>query len=130
MWISSSETPIARAFSRSTSTKSWGCVTLNEEKSAAIAGSCRPASDVAEGRVYSAPRSSDDLSRFPSLLRVHHGESAPADAYVAVRYRERWFWISDRDVESKSVLNALLLLFSLTEATSQAAAPLVTIPAR
>jgi hypothetical protein len=33
-------------------------------------------------------------------------------------------------VESKSVLNALLLLFSLTEATSQAAAPLVTIPAR
>jgi len=89
-----------------------------------------PASDVAEGRVYSAPRSSDDLSRFPSLLRVHHGEAAPADAYVAVRYRERWFWISDRDVESKSVLNALLLLFSLTEATSQAAAPLVTIPAR
>jgi len=88
-----------------------------------------PASEVAEGRVYSPPRSADDLSRFPSLLRVYHGEVAPADAHVAVRYRERWFWISDRDVGSKSVLNALLLLFSLTEATS-AQVPLVTIPAR
>jgi len=88
-----------------------------------------PTSEVAEGRVYSPPRSADDLSRFPSLLRVYHGEVAPADAHVAVRYRERWFWISDRDVGSKSVLNALLLLFSLTEATS-AQVPLVTIPAR
>jgi hypothetical protein len=55
-------------------------------------------------------------------------EVAPADAHVAVRDRERWFRISDRDVESKAVLNALLLPFSLTEATS-AQVPLVTIPA-
>jgi hypothetical protein len=68
---------------------------------------------------------------FPPLMRVHNSEEAPADAYVALRYRDSWFWIDDRDWRSKAVLNALMLMFSLTETgAQQSAAPVVTIPAR
>ena len=90
-----------------------------------------PAADVNEGRVYAPSRSPDELRLFPPLLRIHSGEATPADAYVAVRYRDSWFWIDDRDVQSKVALSVLMFLFSLTETGApQAGAPLVTIPAR
>ena len=79
----------------------------------------------------SAPsRSPEELRLFPPLLRIRSGEAAPADAHVAVRYRNSWFWIDDRDVQSKVALTFLMFLFSLTEiGAAQAGAPLVTIPA-
>src|SRR5262249_9724110 len=90
-----------------------------------------PASEVAGGRVFAAERSAEQLRMFPPLLRVRTGEAAPPDAYVAARYRDRWFWIDDGDTQSKRALSALQLLFSLTETgTPQGAAPVVTIPAR
>lgn len=90
-----------------------------------------PAADTADGRVFTPERSAEQLRLFPPLLRVRTGEAAPPDAYVAVRYRERWFWIDDRDTQSKRVLSGLLLLFSLTETGApQSAPPLVTVPVR
>ena len=89
-----------------------------------------PARDITEGRVFVAPRN-DQLDRlFPALLRVHTSESAPQDAHVAVRYRNGWFYIDDRDHESKAAFNFLMLLFSLTETGMTQAAPIVTVPAR
>jgi len=67
---------------------------------------------------------------FPPLLNVRHGAAAPEDAYVSIRYRNQWFWIDDRDPQSKAMFNSLLLMFSLTETAQTQAAPLVTIPAR
>jgi hypothetical protein len=49
---------------------------------------------------------------------------------VAIRYRNLWFWVDDRDPKSKTMFNSLLILFSLTETAPVQAAPLVTIPAR
>jgi hypothetical protein len=46
------------------------------------------------------------------------------------QYRNLWFWIDDRDLQSKAMSNSLLLLFSLTETAQSQAAPLVTIPTR
>ena len=74
-----------------------------------------PARDIAEGRVFVAPRNDEMDPLFPALLRVHSSESAPKDAHVAVRYRDGWFYIDDRDHESKAAFNFLMLLFSLTE---------------
>jgi len=89
-----------------------------------------PARDITEGRVFVAPRN-DELDRlFPALLHVHSSESAPKDAHVAVRYREGWFYIDDRDHESKAAFNFLMLLFSLTETGTTQTAPIVTVPAR
>ena len=90
-----------------------------------------PAADVAEGRVYAPPRSAEDFRLFPPLLRVHGGETAPADAFAAVRYRGQWFWIDDRDFPSKTALSVLMLLISMTETGgAQTGAPVVTVPAR
>lgn len=89
-----------------------------------------PDSDVAQGRVYRLPRTAEELSLFPPVLAVHESVKLPDDAYVAVKYRDRWFWIDDRDRQSKVMLTFLLISFSLTEGTTTQPAPVVTIPAR
>jgi len=89
-----------------------------------------PQVDVAEGRVYSPRRTAEQENLFPPLLVVRHGIAAPDDAYVAIRYRNQWFWIDDRDQKSKIAMTFLMLAFSLTEGAPAQAAPVVTIPAR
>jgi hypothetical protein len=89
-----------------------------------------PARDITEGRVY-APQSGEGREGlFPALLRVRWSDSAPDDAHVAVRYRDGWFWIDDRDHDSKATFTFLMLLFSLTETGTAQAAPIVTVPTR
>ncbi|MND03635.1 hypothetical protein D3C83_235560 [compost metagenome] len=61
---------------------------------------------------------------------MHNGEQAPPDAYVAVRYRDRWFWVDDRDHQSKAMFTSVLFLLSLTETEKAQAGPTLTIPAR
>jgi hypothetical protein len=88
-----------------------------------------PQSDVAEGRVYASQRESTETeSEFPPLIRVKNGAASPDDAYVSVRYRDRWFWIDDRDYASKRIFSFLMFLFSLTETGGQQMAPIVTVP--
>jgi hypothetical protein len=89
-----------------------------------------PAADLSEGRVYKPQRTPAQERMFPQLINVRNGPSAPEDAYVSIRYRNLWFWIDDRDLQSKAMFNSLLLLFSLTETAQSQAAPLVTIPTR
>ncbi len=88
-----------------------------------------PSDDVAEGRVYSPQRTVQQQHMFPPLLDLRHGPSRPDDAHAAVRYRNRWFWIDDRDHRSKFMLTFLLLMFSLTDVPAQQA-PVLTVPAR
>jgi hypothetical protein len=52
----------------------------------------------------------------------------PNNAIAAVRYRDMWFWIDDRDLRSKSTLLFLMILLSLTESGDPANLPVVTIP--
>ena len=88
-----------------------------------------PASDVTEGRVGGSNGDKGEAeSRFPPLIRVQNDVSKPDGAYVAVRYRDRWFWIDDRDFISKSTFYFLMLLFSLTERGGGQGAPIVTVP--
>jgi len=90
-----------------------------------------PATDSADGRVQVPRRTAEQLQLFPPLISVRHSDEKPPsqDAYAAVRYRDRWFWVDDRDDWSKTVINATMLLFSLTETGPQAGA-IVTIPTR
>jgi hypothetical protein len=89
-----------------------------------------PAADIAEGRVYRPQRTVEQERLFPPLVTVHTAASPPEGAYVAVRYRDQWFWIDDRDQQSKRTLTFLMMAFSLTESVAPQAAPVVTIPAR
>ena len=63
------------------------------------------------------------------FLRVQSDNEKPGDAYVAVEYRDHWFWIDDRDFKSKRMFSFLMFLFSLAETGTPENAPVLTIPA-
>jgi hypothetical protein len=89
-----------------------------------------PASDVAEGRA--TPGSVTDQageSRASIALQIVSGNAPPPEAYVAVSYKNRWFWIADTDIRSKYTFGFMMLLFSISETGARGAAPVVTVPA-
>jgi hypothetical protein len=65
-----------------------------------------------------------------TLVHIHSGTQAPADAYAAVFYKGSWYWIDDTDTASKSTFTFLLILSSLAETGQSAPAPVVTVPSR
>jgi hypothetical protein len=87
-----------------------------------------PEEHVAEGRTPPSLQVQEG-EEDPRTLRIHHSSSHPGDAFVAVRYRDYWFYIDDRDFKSKRTFTFLMVLFSLTETGGREALPLVTIPA-
>ncbi|NML43217.1 hypothetical protein HHL11_05605 [Ramlibacter sp. G-1-2-2] len=88
-----------------------------------------PAVDVEQGRVV-APRQEPEGRGLATPVRVRTGDAAPQDSFVSVAYRGHWFWIDDRDLQSKAAFSFLMLLFSLTETSGTQTAPLITVPAR
>jgi hypothetical protein len=55
--------------------------------------------------------------------------SEPEDAFIAVPYRDHWFFIDDRDIWSKRTFYFLMLMFSFTERSDNAQAmPVLTVP--
>ena len=41
------------------------------------------------------------------VLRIHHSESKPDHAYIAVAFRDGWFYIDERDLETKRYFKLL-----------------------
>ena len=87
-----------------------------------------PASHVQEGRTHAGyaedPGAESGLHR---LATIHSGPRAPADAYAAVRYRDSWYWVDDRDLASKRAFAFMMMFFSLAETGTSAPAPVLTI---
>jgi hypothetical protein len=87
-------------------------------------GLVRPAVD-ADGNVIDG-----ELTR--GLFEVHlaRGCKAPRTAYVAVHYRGYWYYIDDRDVQSKATLSLMLGMSRLDFARQRlSAGPVLTLPA-
>ena len=85
---------------------------------------------VTENRVNRtmADQSVSDIPVKP-LMQIHSSHEKPADAFVAVPYRDYWFWIDDRDVPSKRMFSFLMFVFTLVETGGKEGAPVITIPA-
>jgi hypothetical protein len=89
-----------------------------------------PEADVAAGRAtQGATNNQPPGSGSPPLLGILSGRSAPADAFVAVPYKGRWFWIADTDVRSKLIFGSVMLLFSISEVGVRSQPAVVTVPA-
>lgn len=56
------------------------------------------------------------------------GHKPPANAAVAIQYRDHWFYIDDRDRDSKATFALLLELSRLELGTKAGMAPLLTLP--
>ena len=89
-----------------------------------------PREDIAAGRAQATlPVPADSSRGLRMHVDIRSSLNRPEDAFVSVRYRDRWFWIDDRDYGSKRTFSFLMLLFSLTETGGKEGLPLVTIPA-
>ena len=89
-----------------------------------------PSRHVIEGRtVPSLIKPENAEEKIGQFLHVKNSQEKPADAFTAVRYKDHWFWIDDRDFKSKRTFAFLMILFSLTESGGKEGLPLVTIPA-
>jgi hypothetical protein len=89
-----------------------------------------PASDVASGKAApGAVQVPAPETQAPSMLTILSGEAQPRDAYVAVPYNGRWFWIANTDLRSKYTFVSVMLLFSISDTGVRGNAPVVTVPA-
>jgi hypothetical protein len=92
-----------------------------------------PRADVEAGLVTGARlpdgSAADWFALTGGIFRVRSGETRPARAFAAVEYRRHWFWVDDRDLESRTTFGLLSNLFSLQSAQSRAAGPVLTVPA-
>ncbi len=88
-----------------------------------------PPSHVDEGRtVGTLVKEGDANEEVKPIIRIKSSADKPEYAFTAVKYRDHWFWIDDRDFRSKRTFAFLMILFSLTETGGREGLPLVTIP--
>ena len=65
----------------------------------------------------------------PPLIRIHSSADKPPDAFIAIPYRNHWFWIDDHDLRSKLLFSFMMFIFSLTETGGgKEGAPIITVP--
>ena len=81
-----------------------------------------------QGRATPVPNLGDGPDAAP-LIHIHSGPAPPNDAYTAVLYRGRWFWVDDNDLLSKRDFMFLLIFYALSETRAIPQAPVVTISA-
>jgi hypothetical protein len=87
-----------------------------------------PAEHIAERRTYPPiPAPGGNAQSLSPLIRIHADKSQPADAFVAVKYRNYWYWIDDRDFKSKGIFTFLMIIMTLAETGEKVQAPVVTI---
>ena len=86
-----------------------------------------PSEHAADGRTVPSAQIGENGGR-QKLVRITSSTEEPENPFVAVRYRDHWYSIDDRDFSSKSVFTFVMILFSLTESGDNARLPIVTIP--
>ncbi len=65
-----------------------------------------------------------------SVIHVKYSTFAPSNDFVSISYRGHWFYIENKDVQSKITFALLGVLFSLKAAEKQGMMPTLTIPVR
>lgn len=81
-----------------------------------------PPEHVAEGRTLSTFKPD-----YGDLIRIFFAKNKPDDAYLAIQYRDYWFYIDDRDVQSKNTFAVMQMLVSMAKDGSGSVGPLISI---
>ena len=63
-----------------------------------------------------------------NAVKIESRKTRPAEPAVAVRYRGRWFFIDDSDLESKSTFSMLSQIFALQAGKAEGIVPVLTLP--
>jgi hypothetical protein len=86
-----------------------------------------PADDIQQNRAYAVAQTKEQLSELMSV-HIRSGKEKPADAFVSISYRDKWFWIEDTDFRSKQLFSGVIILLSLMESDKGANQPVITVP--
>jgi hypothetical protein len=62
------------------------------------------------------------------FFNIHSSEAYPERAFLAVPYRDYWFYIADDDLKTKSTLMLLTQLFDLQSGRNKYSGPTLTLP--
>ena len=62
------------------------------------------------------------------MLKIYSSKTYPQNMSVTVRYRERWFYVKDNDVNSKETLSLMTLIFALQAGDVKGLVPVLTLP--
>jgi len=89
-----------------------------------------PPEDVAQGRAAPGWESISNGTASPRPIGILCSQNEPPNAFVAIPYRNHWFWIDNRDLKSKRTFSFMMLLFTLADTGQTEPLPLVTIPAQ
>ena len=72
-----------------------------------------PSEDVYRHRAVPGFVSGHDVPGVVPIIRVHSAKTRPGEAFVAVSYRNTWFFIDDGDLVSKRAFAQLMELFTM-----------------
>jgi hypothetical protein len=87
-----------------------------------------PDRDLNGGRVVVIPPDVMKTIQERVPLNIRSSGARPSDPYVAVKYRNNWFYIDHSDIRSKRTFATVLVLFNLAAHTGSAQAPMLTLP--
>jgi len=89
-----------------------------------------PAEDLASSHAFPGYERVGDIPDSDRMVRIPSARQKSKDAFVAVNYRNTWFWIDDGDLRSKLVFLQLMNLYAMADTAPRENQPVVTIPAR
>ena len=89
-----------------------------------------PAEDLAKNHAFPGYETIGNIPDTDRMIRIRSAKQKSNDAFVAVNYRNTWFWIDDGDLRSKLVFLQLMNLFTMADSAPRENQPVVTIPAR
>jgi hypothetical protein len=82
-----------------------------------------PVQHIVEKRVKETVPVSDEKW----ATQIHSGRDKPKDAFTAIQYADHWFWIDNKDINSKRNFALLMIFMSLTESEQKTGTPLFSI---
>jgi hypothetical protein len=62
------------------------------------------------------------------LFRIRQSAGRPDSSFIAIPYRDHWFYIADDDLDSKATFMLISQLFRLNAGAVQSVSPTLTIP--
>ncbi|HKX54636.1 MAG TPA: hypothetical protein VJN01_00945 [Xanthomonadales bacterium] len=93
-----------------------------------------PETDLASGSasrpIYSVGSPFEQTGSQESIFRVLTSDQEPEFASVKVFYRNQWFYIDDRDADSKTTFALVSMLQMLQSGETPRITPLITLPAK
>ena len=88
-----------------------------------------PDTDVDANRVMLTPEFLLKVIETRGPMRIRVQEERPEDPFVAIQYRNQWFYIDATDHLSKRTFGTIQLLFELLAPSGGGATPLLSLPA-